>query len=101
MRLCRWVIAALNMRCGLRDRAKPGSRHVLRGLQGPDDLKGQRTTEQGAGMKVTGKGGDIKVNDAAKVVCGGHQVSGAGIYMSAAVLDPAQGPERTAPTGTR
>jgi uncharacterized surface protein with fasciclin (FAS1) repeats len=42
--------------------------HVFLGLLGPDDVKGQRPTQQGAEIKVTGKGGDIKVNDTAKVV---------------------------------
>ena len=41
--------------------------HVFLGLLGPDDVKGQRPTQQGAEIKVTGKGGDIKVNDTAKV----------------------------------
>jgi uncharacterized surface protein with fasciclin (FAS1) repeats len=74
--------------------------HVFLGLLGPDDLKGQRPTQQGAEIKVTGKGGDIKVNDTAKVVCGGIQASDARIYMIDTVLDPAQGPEPTTPTGT-
>ena len=47
--------------------------HVFLGLLGPDDVHGQRPTQEGAEVKVTGKGGDIKVNDTAKVVCGGIQ----------------------------
>ena len=74
--------------------------HVFLGLLGPDDLKGQRPTQQGAEIKVTGKGGDIKVNDTAKVVCGGIQASDARIYIIDTVLDPAQAPESIAPTGT-
>ena len=73
--------------------------HVFLGLLGPDDVKGQRPTQQGAEIKVTGKGGDIKVNDA-KVVCGGIQASNARIYIIDTVLDPAQGPEPITPTGT-
>jgi uncharacterized surface protein with fasciclin (FAS1) repeats len=74
--------------------------HVFLGLLGPDDVKGQRPTQQGAEIKVTGKGGDIKVNDTAKVVCGGIQASNARIYIIDSVLDPAQGPEPITPTGT-
>jgi uncharacterized surface protein with fasciclin (FAS1) repeats len=74
--------------------------HVFLGLLGPDDLKGQRPTQQGAEIKVTGKGGDIKVNDTAKVVCGGIQASNARIYIIDTVLDPGQAPEPIAPTGT-
>jgi uncharacterized surface protein with fasciclin (FAS1) repeats len=74
--------------------------HAFLGLLGPDDLKGQRPTQQGAEIKVTGKGGDIKVNDTAKVVCGGIQASNARIYIIDTVLDPAQAPEPVTPTGT-
>ena len=72
--------------------------HVFLGLLGPDDVHGQRPTQQGAEIKVTGKGGDIKVNDTAKVVCGGIQASNARIYIIDTVLDPAQGPEPITPT---
>jgi len=74
--------------------------HAFLGLLGPDDVKGQRPTQQGAEIKVTGKGGDIKVNDTAKVVCGGIQASNARVYIIDAVLDPAQAPEPIVPTGT-
>jgi uncharacterized surface protein with fasciclin (FAS1) repeats len=74
--------------------------HVFLGLLGPDDVKGQRPTQQGAEIKVTGKGGDIKVNDTAKVVCGGIQASNARIYIIDSVLDPAQSPEPITPTST-
>ena len=73
--------------------------HVFLGLLGPDDVHGQRPSQQGAEIKVTGKGGDIKVNDTAKVVCGGIQASNARIYMIDTVLDPAAGPEPIAPRG--
>ena len=63
--------------------------HVFLGLLGPDDVQGQRPTQEGAEIKVTGKGGDIKVNDTAKVVCGGIQASNARIYIIDKVLDPA------------
>ena len=74
--------------------------HVFLGLLGPDDVKGQRPTQQGAEIKVTGKGGDIKVNDTAKVVCGGIQAANARIYIIDTVLDPDQPPEPITPTGT-
>ena len=68
--------------------------HAFLGLLGPDDVKGQRPTQQGAEIKVDGKGGDIKVNDTAKVVCGGIQASNARIYLIDTVLDPAAAPAR-------
>jgi uncharacterized surface protein with fasciclin (FAS1) repeats len=74
--------------------------HVFLGLLGPDDVKGQRPTQQGAEIKVTGKGGDIKVNDTVKVVCGGIQAANARIYIIDTVLDPAQSPEPITPTST-
>jgi uncharacterized surface protein with fasciclin (FAS1) repeats len=74
--------------------------HVFLGLLGPDDVKGQRPTQQGTEIKVTGKGGDIKVNDTAKVVCGGIQGANSRIYIIDSVLDPAQGPEPLTPSGT-
>ncbi len=51
--------------------------HTFLGLLGPDDVKGQRPTQQGAEINVTGKGGDIKVNDTAKVLCGAIQANNA------------------------
>ena len=74
--------------------------HAFLGLLGPDDLKGQRPTQQGAEIKVTGKGGDIKVNDSAKVVCGGIQAQNARIYIIDQVLDASTAPEPVTPTGT-
>jgi uncharacterized surface protein with fasciclin (FAS1) repeats len=74
--------------------------HVFLGLLGPDDVKGQRPTQEGTEVKVTGKGGDIKVNDTAKVVCGGIQANNARIYLIDTVLDPAAPPEPITPAGT-
>jgi uncharacterized surface protein with fasciclin (FAS1) repeats len=74
--------------------------HVFLGLLGPDDVHGQRPTQQGEEVKVTGKGGDVKVNDTAKVVCGGIQASNARIYIIDTVLDPANPPEPITPSGT-
>jgi uncharacterized surface protein with fasciclin (FAS1) repeats len=74
--------------------------HVFLGLLGPDDVHGQRPSQQGTEIKVDGKGGDIKVNDTAKVVCGGLQASNARIYIIDTVLDPANGPAPIAPRGS-
>ena len=74
--------------------------HVFLGLLGPGDLQGQRPTQQGAEIKVTGKDGDIKVNDNVKVLCGGIQANNARIYIIDKVLDPATAPEPVTPTGT-
>jgi len=74
--------------------------HVFLGLLGPDDVHGQRPSQQGAEVKVTGKGGDIKVNDTAKLVCGGIQAENARIYIIDQVLDPDTAPEPITPTGT-
>jgi uncharacterized surface protein with fasciclin (FAS1) repeats len=63
--------------------------HVFLGYVGPDDVHGTWTTQEGKPITVTGKGGDIKVNDTAKVTCGGFQSSNARIYMIDKVLDPA------------
>ena len=72
--------------------------HVFLGLLGPEDVHGQRPTQQGAEIKVTGKNGDIKVNDTAKVVCGGIQAENARIYIIDKVLDSASPPEPLAPS---
>jgi uncharacterized surface protein with fasciclin (FAS1) repeats len=74
--------------------------HVFLGLLGPDDVHGQRPSQQGEEVKVTGKGGDIKVNDTAKIVCGGIQANNARIYIIDKVLDPAAPPDPITPTGT-
>jgi uncharacterized surface protein with fasciclin (FAS1) repeats len=74
--------------------------HVFLGLLGVDDVHGQRPTQQGAEIKVDGKGGDIKVNDTAKVLCGAIQASNARIYLIDKVLDPALSPEPITPSAT-
>jgi uncharacterized surface protein with fasciclin (FAS1) repeats len=74
--------------------------HMFMGLLGPDDVKGQRPSQAGPELKVTGKGGDVKVNDTAKVVCGGIVAGNARIYTIDTVLDPASGPEPITPSGT-
>jgi uncharacterized surface protein with fasciclin (FAS1) repeats len=72
--------------------------HVFLGLLGPGDVAGQRPTQQGAEVKVTGKDGDIKVNDTTKVICGGIQASNARIYIVDTVLNPDAPPEPVTPT---
>jgi uncharacterized surface protein with fasciclin (FAS1) repeats len=74
--------------------------HVFLGLLGVDDVHGQRPTQQGAEIKVDGKGGDIKVNDTAKVICGAIQASNARIYLIDTVLDKSVAPEPVTPSGT-
>lgn len=71
--------------------------HVFLGLLGPGDVAGQRPTQEGQEVKVTGKDGDIKVNDTAKVICGGIQTPNARIYIIDTVLDPNSPPEALTP----
>jgi uncharacterized surface protein with fasciclin (FAS1) repeats len=72
--------------------------HVFLGLLGPADVAGQRPTQQGAELKVTGKDGDIKLNDSTKVICGGLQTANARIYIIDSVLNPDAPPEPLTPT---
>jgi uncharacterized surface protein with fasciclin (FAS1) repeats len=72
--------------------------HVFLGLLGPGDVGGQRPTQEGAEIKVSGKDGDIKVNDTAKVICGGIQAANARIYILDTVLDPNSPPAPITPT---
>ncbi|OFJ51972.1 fasciclin domain-containing protein [Mycolicibacterium grossiae] len=71
--------------------------HVFLGLLNPGDVAGQRPTQQGEEIKVTGKDGDIKVNDTAKVICGGISAANARVYIIDTVLDPAAPPEALTP----
>ncbi|WNG86346.1 fasciclin domain-containing protein [Mycobacterium sp. ITM-2016-00317] len=74
--------------------------HAFLGLLGPDDVKGQRPTQEGTEIEVTGSGGDIQVNETAEVVCGGIQAENARIYIVDKVLNPAEAPAPIAPTTT-
>jgi uncharacterized surface protein with fasciclin (FAS1) repeats len=74
--------------------------HAFLGLLGSDDVKGQRPTQQGAEIKVDGEGGDIKINDSAKVVCGAIQSENARVYLIDKVLDKSTAPEAITPSGT-
>ena len=71
--------------------------HVFLGLLNPGDVAGQRPTQQGEEVLVSGKDGDIKVNDSAKVICGGIQAANARIYIIDTVLDPAAPPAPLTP----
>jgi uncharacterized surface protein with fasciclin (FAS1) repeats len=74
--------------------------HMALGYLGPDDIHGKLTSQQGASLTVTGKGGDIKIDDTAKVVCGGITAKGAKIYMIDTVLNPANALPANATTTT-
>jgi uncharacterized surface protein with fasciclin (FAS1) repeats len=78
--------------------------HVVLGLLGPAEVHGRLTTLQGKQVTVKGSGGDIKVDDVAKVTCGGIHTTNSVIYMIDTVLDPAGAIETstttTSPTET-
>jgi uncharacterized surface protein with fasciclin (FAS1) repeats len=73
--------------------------HMVLGYLGPDDLHGKMPTQQGSLANVTGKGGDIKINDTAKVVCS-YTAAGAYIYMVDTVLSPGDAPSPNTATST-
>ena len=62
--------------------------HMALGLLGPDDIHGNLTTQQGKQITIDGKGGDLKFDQVAKVVCGGISAKNAKIYMIDTVLSP-------------
>lgn len=66
--------------------------HVFLGLLFPGEVNGQRPTQQGAEINVTGKDGDITVNNTAKVVCGGIQAKNAVVYIIDEVLHVSNAP---------
>ncbi len=74
--------------------------HTFLGLLGPDDVKGQRPTQEGTEIEVTGSADDLKVNETTKVVCGGIQAQNARIYLVDHVLNPADAPAAKTPTST-
>jgi uncharacterized surface protein with fasciclin (FAS1) repeats len=74
--------------------------HMVLGLLGADEVHGKFPTQQGKQITVTGKGGDIKVDDVAKVVCGDIEPANSRIYMIDTVLDPANSLGGTATTTT-
>ena len=76
------------------------SYHVVLGQLYPEDVHGKLTTLQGKQVTVTGKGGDVKVDDTAKVVCGGITTANGVIYMIDTVLDPAASVESSTTSTT-
>ena len=73
--------------------------HMVLGYLGPNDVAGKMPTQDGRLISVTGKGGDIKVNDTAKVVCS-YTAKGAYIYMIDTVLTPGEAGSTTSTTST-
>jgi uncharacterized surface protein with fasciclin (FAS1) repeats len=69
--------------------------HMVLGYLGPNDVQGKMPTQDGRPVTVTGKGGDIKVNDI-RVTCA-YTARGAYIYMIDTVLTP---PTPAAEAGT-
>jgi len=61
--------------------------HVVPGQATPAQVVGEHKTVQGATLKVTGSGDNLKVN-AAGVVCGGVQTTNATVYLIDTVLMP-------------
>lgn len=74
--------------------------HMALGYLGPDTIEGKLTSQQGAQLTITGSGGDIKVDDVAKVLCGGITAQSAKIYMIDTVLNPADALPSNATTTT-
>ena len=62
--------------------------HAFLGLVGPDLVQGMGPSQEGTDITIKGKGGDIKVNDTAKVICGGIAGANSRIYIIDSVLDP-------------
>lgn len=72
--------------------------HMVLGYLGPQNVAGKMPTQDGRPVTVTGKGGDVKINDTAKVVCA-YSAKGAYIYMIDTVLTPpAAGSTTTTPS---
>lgn len=60
--------------------------HMVLGYLQPNDVQGKMPTQDGRPVVVTGKGGDVKVNDN-RIVCA-YTAHGAYIYMIDTVLTP-------------
>lgn len=74
--------------------------HMALGYLGPDDIHGNLTTQQGRQITIEGKGGDLKFDGDAKVVCGGITAKGAKIYMIDTVLSPSDAPDAASEVAT-
>jgi uncharacterized surface protein with fasciclin (FAS1) repeats len=61
--------------------------HVVDGQASPDQVVGTRKSMEGGDVTVTGKGNDLKVNNAS-VVCGGVKTANATVYLIDTVLMP-------------
>jgi uncharacterized surface protein with fasciclin (FAS1) repeats len=61
--------------------------HVIEGQASPDQVVGTRKSMEGGDVTVTGKGNDLKVNNAS-VVCGGVKTANATVYLIDTVLMP-------------
>ncbi|MEV7397496.1 fasciclin domain-containing protein [Aeromicrobium sp. NPDC092404] len=62
--------------------------HVIPGQIAPDDIDGTLKTVNGADLKVTGSGDNIKVGGQAGVICGGVKTANATVYLIDSVLMP-------------
>ncbi|TXL57731.1 fasciclin domain-containing protein [Aeromicrobium terrae] len=62
--------------------------HVIPGQIAPADIDGTHKTVNGAELKVTGSGDDIRVGDQAGVICGGVKTANATVYLIDTVLMP-------------
>ncbi|MFM8599432.1 MAG: fasciclin domain-containing protein [Mycobacterium sp.] len=71
--------------------------HMVLGYLGPKDVAGKMPTQDGRLVLVTGEGGDVKVNDVAKLTCA-YTARGAYIYMIDTVLTPPSDEDPTAAT---
>ena len=60
--------------------------HMVLGYLQPSDVQGKMPTQDGRPVVVTGKGGDVRVNDN-RIVCA-YTAHGAYIYMIDTVLTP-------------
>jgi uncharacterized surface protein with fasciclin (FAS1) repeats len=62
--------------------------HVVPGQIAPADIDGTLKTVNGADLKVTGSGDEIRVGDQAGVICGGVKTANATVYLIDTVLMP-------------
>ncbi|VXC47080.1 fasciclin domain-containing protein [Aeromicrobium sp. 9AM] len=62
--------------------------HVIAGQIAPADIDGTQKTVNGADLKITGSGDDIRVGDQASVICGGVKTANATVYLIDTVLMP-------------
>ncbi|WP_209370203.1 fasciclin domain-containing protein [Brevibacterium renqingii] len=61
--------------------------HVIPGQLSPDEIAGEHKTVEGSKVEVSGKGEDMKFDDA-ELVCGGVKTANATVYMVDAVMMP-------------